>query len=77
MLFVKSDLLGHIHIGNTITVSEAEGLILKHIARDSLQTTTGERFIARIHQGYTPWLSLFLVDFHLVTAHVKSDIRHV
>ena len=65
-----------IHITDTIAVGETECFFVQVLGY-ALQATTGHCFLARIHNGDTPWLSPLMVHLHGIGLHFKSDIRGV
>lgn len=66
-----------IHIGDTVTVSEAKSFFILHMIGHPLQASAGERLVARIHERDAPRLRLALMNFHPVVLHVEGDIGHV
>ena len=71
---VKRDECPHINIADTVAIGEAKGLFILKITSYAFEATTCQGFITGVHQGYSPRLCLFVVNFHLIAGHIKSHV---
>ena len=73
---MESDQRCDVHIGDAITVGEAEGTIIQ-VGGHPLEPPSGEGSLTGIHQGDLSGLGLLVVHLHLVRGHIEGDIAIV
>lgn len=73
-LLVKGNGFSDVHIGDTVAIGEAEGVVAHEVGLYTLEASTGEGIVTRVNQGDAPGLGFAVVNLHLVGGHVEGDI---
>ena len=74
---MESEQRGDIDIGNSVAVSEAEGLFVLHMRQVTLEAAASHGGSASVDQGDTPGLRDVAMHLHLVVQDVDGDIGSV